>query len=87
MHSIIFCQKGTRAAKNQKASKFPLHLKPIRSKEMFASHERQHQGPRKVLVQQGAHQQPLPEWHVGDMGVYTPFSGWKGIWLLLTQPT
>lgn len=43
-------------------------------------------GPREVLVQ-GAHLQPLPERHVGDMGVYTPFSGWKGIWLLLTQPT
>lgn len=29
----------------------------------------------------------LPEWHVGDMSVYTPFSRWEGIWLLLTQPT
>lgn len=54
---------------------------------MFGSHKRHYQGQRKVLVQQEAHKLPLPEWHVGDMGVYTPYSGWKGIWLLLTQPT
>lgn len=56
MHSILFLlPKENQSHKKIESLSISPSLKPVSSKEMFGSHKRQHQDPRKVLVQQGAH--------------------------------
>lgn len=71
-HPISVMSKRTRTAKSREIA--PL-LERCKIQRNVLIPLETYQGQRKILVQQGAHKLPLLKWHVGDKGVYTPYSG------------